>query len=179
MPSRKKDDKAEPSLDDLYAEFFGVLTNQTKDQLELWSRWMKEMGMGPPSPPASELIQIAAKHSIDLWEKWSHLLSEDDQRSGLHERQREFYLQWAKSYSEMLKEMMTTSVFMAETGTALNSFLDAKIASDKFRDTLMRNMGIPTREDIEEVNRSLYNLNKKLDQLSKELRALKGKKRSS
>lgn len=73
----------------------------------------------------------------------------------------EFRDVWLQSANEAFKEVMGTSAFAAATGNVVESMMELQAeAEDVSQDTLTR-MGLPTREDMDEVGERLIELERR------------------
>ena len=93
------------------------------------------------------------------------------------QKQKELFVSAMHAYSDMLREYLVSPAYLAYLKQSFNDNIDMKIRLDKANDDTLKVCGIVTRKDLEEINFSLYNLNKKLDRLQDSISELKGGKR--
>jgi hypothetical protein len=93
------------------------------------------------------------------------------------EKYREFYKLWIDTYSDTFREFQKSGHFALDMGVLMSRFIDfQKINRDLLEDYLLKPMNLPTRTEIDEINREVYSLKKKGQELAKQVKELSGRK---
>ncbi len=83
---------------------------------------------------------------------------------------REPYDIWIETYSETFNEFLRSDHFASDIGRFLSVFTDVqKYNREMIEENLLVPSSLPTKTDIDEINRELYNLKKKVKELSQKL----------
>lgn len=81
---------------------------------------------------------------------------------------KDFYKIWLETYSETLKEFMKSGHFTSDMGKLMANFMDyQKYNKDMIEENLLKPNNIPTKTEIDEINKDLYTLRKTLKDLDK------------
>jgi len=83
---------------------------------------------------------------------------------------KDFYKVWIETYSETFKEFLKSGHFSSDMGRLTSFFVDfQKINRDLLEENVLKPMSLPTRTEIDEMNRELYSLKRTAKSLGKEL----------
>jgi len=81
---------------------------------------------------------------------------------------KDFYKIWLETYSQTLKEFMKSGHFTADMGKLMTNFMDyQKYNKDMIEENVLKPCNLPTKTDIDEINKDLYTLRKTLKDLDK------------
>jgi hypothetical protein len=81
---------------------------------------------------------------------------------------KDFYNVWLDIYSDMLKEFMESSHYTSDMGKLMTNFVDfQKYNRDVIEENILKPSNLPTKTDIDEINKDLYTLRKTLKDLDK------------
>jgi hypothetical protein len=84
------------------------------------------------------------------------------------EKYKDFYKIWLDTYSETLKEFMKSGHFTSDMGKLMTHFMDyQKYSRDMVEENILKPGNLPTKTDIDEINKDLYTLRKALKDLDK------------
>jgi len=135
---------------------------------EATARWL-DVSRGTAREEASralaEAAPIVAKHWSEVLDRLWKAYAEPQKDKDILAAQRELQVFFLGETNEMMKEIMGTKGFAAMAGTSVESYLKAKIASDRMMEELLKSMRIPTKTDIDDLHSSIYSLSKKVDQI--------------
>lgn len=82
------------------------------------------------------------------------------------ESYKEIYNIWMESYSETFKEFLKSGHFSSDMGKFMSSFLDVqKYNREILEENYLKPSNLPTKSDIDELNRELYLLRKQVKDL--------------
>ena len=85
---------------------------------------------------------------------------------------KELYNVWMESYSETFKEFLKSGHFSSDMGKFMSNFLDVqKFNRDLLEENYLKPSNLPTKSDIDELNRELYSLKKQVKELSYKINA--------
>jgi polyhydroxyalkanoate synthesis regulator phasin len=72
-----------------------------------------------------------------------------------------------ESYSETFKEFLKSGHFSSDMGKFMSNFLDVqKYNRDMLEENYLKPSNLPTKSDIDELNKELYSLKKQVKELS-------------
>jgi len=93
------------------------------------------------------------------------------------EKYKEFYDVWIETYSETFKDFLKSGHFAADLGK-LNSYLMdfQKYNREMLEENYLKPMNLPTKTEINEINKELYSLKKTVKELANQIKELKEKK---
>jgi hypothetical protein len=81
---------------------------------------------------------------------------------------KDFYKIWLETYSETLKEFMKCGHFNSDMGKLMTHFIDyQKYNREMTEENILKPSNLPTKTDIDEINKDLYTLRKTLRDLDK------------
>ena len=83
------------------------------------------------------------------------------------ERYKELYNIWIESFSDTFKEFLRSGHFASDMGKFMSSFLDVqRYNREMLEDNYLKPANIPTKSDIDEINKELYFLKKQVKELT-------------
>lgn len=86
---------------------------------------------------------------------------------------KEIYNIWMESYSETFKEFLKSGHFSSDMGKFMSSFLDVqKYNREMLEENYLKPSNLPTKSDIDELNRELYLLRKQVKELNSKINEL-------
>jgi hypothetical protein len=153
--------------------------DQMEKQMEIWNEFVESEEGQEMARAGMDFAQISTKHMAEMFSKIGESLPENLSPEEIFQKSREIYSTCANSYSEMFKEAMATSSIPKQNARMIDAFLNWKIETEKVNQETLRNLGIPTREDMDEIAEKLYWLDKKMDALTKDVRHANGRSRKS
>jgi hypothetical protein len=142
---------------------------QMEKQMSAWNEFVESKEGKEAAQAGLDFAQISSKHMADMFKRIGEALPQTLTSEEMFQKSREIYLICAKSYSEMYREAITTPSILKQNAKAVDSFLDWKIETDRINRDTLNNLGIPTKNDIDDIAERLYFLDKKMDRISKEL----------
>ena len=94
------------------------------------------------------------------------------------ESYRDFYRIWVETYSSTFKEFFGSERFAADLGKFMSHSLDLqKYNQEMLEDNYLKPMNLPTKTEIDEINKELYSLKKKVKELTGQVRELTEKRK--
>jgi class III poly(R)-hydroxyalkanoic acid synthase PhaE subunit len=92
------------------------------------------------------------------------------------EKYKDFYKLWIETFSDTFKEFQKSGHFASDMGTLMSYIIDfQKINRELLEDNLLKPMNLPTRTEIDEINRDVYSLKKAVKDLAKQVKELSGR----
>ena|SRR3972149_9997723 len=96
------------------------------------------------------------------------------------DKYRSFYKIWIETYSGTFNEFLKSELFSSENGKLMSAFMDfQKHSKDIFEENYLKPMNLPTKTDIDEINKELYILRKTVKELTKQIKELSEKNNST
>jgi polyhydroxyalkanoate synthesis regulator phasin len=93
------------------------------------------------------------------------------------EKCKDFYKIWIETYSETFKEFMKSDHFASDMGKLNSHLMDfQKYNRDMLEENCLKPMNLPTKTEIDEINKELYSLKKTVKELTSHIKALEEKK---
>lgn len=93
------------------------------------------------------------------------------------EKYKEFYRIWIETYSETFKEFLKSGHFASDMGKLMSYFMEfQKFNREMLEENLLKPMNLPTKSEIDEINKELYSLKKKVKELDSHIKDLSEKK---
>lgn len=84
------------------------------------------------------------------------------------EKYKDFYKIWLDTYSETLKEFMKSGHFVTDMGKLMTHFMDfQKYNREMIEENILKPNCLPTKTEIDEINKDLYTLKNSLKILDK------------
>ena len=93
------------------------------------------------------------------------------------EKYKEFYDVWIQTYSETFKDFAKSGHFVSDLGK-LNSYLMdfQKYNREMLEDNYLKPTNLPTKTEIDEINKELYTLKKTIKELTSQIKELEKNK---
>ncbi len=96
------------------------------------------------------------------------------------DKYKELYNIWIETYSSTFKEFMRSGHFSSDMGKFMSYFLELqKYNREMLEENYLKQMNLPTKTDIDEINKELFALRKKTKELASQIDKLSGKGRST
>ncbi len=137
-------------------------------QMNLWKKWARKAGTDT-SVAAKEVAPIVAQYwskmFAALWESAIQARTGDSPLAGQDELRRYMLL----SYNDMMKRVLATKSFAARSGNSVKGLLEGVKAWNEVMEETLRALHLPSRGDIDELHEALFNLNKRVDYLTRTL----------
>ncbi len=93
------------------------------------------------------------------------------------EKYKDFYRICIETFSETFKEFMKSGHFGSDMGKLNSCLMDFQIYNrGMLEENYLKPMNLPTKTEIDEINKELYSLKKKVKELTSEIKELKEKK---
>ncbi len=89
------------------------------------------------------------------------------------ETYKDFYNTCVETYSETFKEFLKSGHFSSDTGRFMSSLMEfQKTSRDVLEENYLRPMNLPTRTEMDEINREVYALRKMVKELANQIKEL-------
>jgi class III poly(R)-hydroxyalkanoic acid synthase PhaE subunit len=89
------------------------------------------------------------------------------------EKYKEFYKIWVETYSETFKEFLKSGHFASDMGKFMSYFMEfQKYNREMLEENYLKPMNLPTKADIDEINKELYSLKKTVKELTSKIKEL-------
>lgn len=126
--------------------------------VNLYTAWMK-------SNINSQSVFMEAMHNM------SEKTTTEMDGENSPEKYRDFYRIWIETYSETFKEFLKSDNYASDNGKLMSYFMDfQKYTRDILEENYLKPMNLPTRTEIDEINKELYSLKKIVKELTKQIK---------
>lgn len=90
---------------------------------------------------------------------------------------KEFYNIWIETYSETFKEFSKSDHFVSDLGKLNSHLIDfQQYNREMLEENYLKPLNLPTKKEIDEINKELYSLKKTVKELVREIKELKENK---
>ncbi|MFZ3383532.1 MAG: poly(R)-hydroxyalkanoic acid synthase subunit PhaE [Candidatus Methanoperedens sp.] len=90
------------------------------------------------------------------------------------EKYKEFYNVWIQTYSDTFKEYSRSDHFVADMGKLNSYYMDfQQYQKDMLEENYLKPMNLPTKKEIDDINKELYSLKKTVKELARQVKELK------
>jgi class III poly(R)-hydroxyalkanoic acid synthase PhaE subunit len=90
---------------------------------------------------------------------------------------KEFYNIWIETYSETFKEFSKSDHFVSDLGKFNSYLIDFQQNNrEMLEENYLKPMNLPTKKEIDEINKELYSLKKTVKELARQIKELKENK---
>ena len=90
------------------------------------------------------------------------------------EKYKEFYNVWIQTYSDTFKEYSRSDHFVADMGKLNSYYMDfQQYQKDMLEENYLKPMNLPTKKEIDDINKELYSLKKTVKELTRQIKELK------
>lgn len=186
--SHKQGLSMEKSSVELTHEFFD---QWLKTYESTYGRLVEMPAMGPMRERSEKMVRNFSV-SVNLYTAWMESLvnfqnvfmeamrrmrekmTTEIEREALPEKYRDFYQLWIETYSETFKEFLKSGHFSSDMGRLTSYFVDfQKSNRELVEENVLKPINLPTRTEIDEMNRELYTLKKTAKNLTRDMDSLK------
>jgi len=191
----KKDDKMHADFLSYWSEHSGKFNDQLsklmldgfKEQMELYDLWMDAFAKGADErSKTGDIPSIVNKYWIDAFNRFHDFASQKSSGSKTGSGQpvsgeqmvqeyEKLYNSWVESSQKMLDEIMRSPAFGSYLAQSVSSSMDSRKMVENMITQNLKNMGIPTRTELEEIRTELKNITDRLDSLDKTLQSQRKK----
>jgi hypothetical protein len=155
-----------------------IMSERMKEHKDLYELWMDTFGMNDSGyfQNLSDSFGDMGRFWSDTWEKSRHMFVAPDGKPLDGATLQEMSDQWTNAYSKALQDIMNSDAFANFNGSLLDRNLEFRRLSQAYTSQYMGIMGLPTRENMDEIYKKLHELDRKISEIS---RLLNGGKRST
>lgn len=155
-----------------------LMKENLKNQQELYELWMDAFGIknGGHKEGQHDLYEGLNSFYRKMWE---HTISgfqpTAPQDKDFQKWTEELQDVWMKAYSKSVMDVVRSPAFADFNGKTLDTNLEMKQSSDRFMNWYLTSMGVPTKENIDEIYQKLHDLDKKISEIARNLNKLNHK----
>lgn len=93
------------------------------------------------------------------------------------EKYKDFYNIWMETYSETFKEFSKSGHFVSDMGKLNSHLMDfQRYNREMLEENYLKPMNLPTKTEIDEINKEIYSLKKTVKELTSQIKELREKK---
>ena len=100
-----------------------------------------------------------------------------DDKMDFGKQYKEFFDLWSNAYSKTMMDTIRSPEFAETNGNILNSNLDMIHARDQLSKQYLSAMGLPTKENLDDIYNKLHELDKKISDIHRILSSQKTAKK--
>lgn len=154
-----------------------VMKENLKNQQELYELWMdafgiKDGGREGEHNPYEGINSFYRK-------MWEHSMSGFQPTTSpdkdFQKWSKEWQDIWVKAYSKSVMDVVRSPAFADFDRQTLDTNLEMKQSSDRFMNWYLTSMGVPNKENLDEIYQKLHDLDKKISEIARNLNKLNGK----
>lgn len=158
-----------------------------KEQYELYELWMDTFAKtADDGSKTGDVPSIINKYWLDMFNRLHDLfttkpVSPGDNTSHLehgeqiYKQYEEMHNYWYDTYQKMLDEIMRSPAYGNTLAKAINSSMDSQKMLEKMMTQNLKSLGVPTRNELEEIRSELKNITTQLDELNQTIKNLPSK----
>lgn len=89
------------------------------------------------------------------------------------DKYQDFYKLWMETYSETFKEFLKSDHFASDMGKSMSHYIELqKYIREMFEENCLKPANLPTKTEVDEVNKELYYLKNKVKELNRQIQEL-------
>ena len=138
--------------------------------IDLYEIWMDAFGMKDNSQEErlSGVYKGVNQFWLEMWEKSKDMVpSRPTGDMDLNANFKELNDVFTKNYSKMIMNLVRSPDFAKMDGNILNGNLDIKRINDQFMGQYLSAMGMPTKENLNDIYLKLHDIDKKISEISR------------
>jgi hypothetical protein len=165
----------QPQWADLFEQMNEAVAESVEKNLEAQSALMESWtGSMEESVPEEDVIADGIEGYASAYEVWMDAAEQmfdrtADAAEGEDVAPEEFRDIWLRSANEAFSEIMSTSAFAAANGELIEQVMEMQQEVDEMTQDQLSQMGMPTRDDIEEVGKRLVELERRQHEVENKL----------
>lgn len=110
---------------------------------------------------------------IEAMRRMREKMTTEMERGTSPEIYRDFYKVWIETYSETFKEFLKSGHFASDMGTLISYSTDFQKNNQlMLEENFLKPTGLPTRTEIDEINREVYSLKRTVKELISQIKEL-------
>jgi gas vesicle protein len=154
-----------------------LMSENIKSQRDLYELWMDAFGMKDVGQD-ERFFRDMSSFWMDMWGKSNYLFPAiPDTNYGFDTKYKELNDLWTKNYSKMVMNFIRSQTFAEMNGNILDSNLEAIRANQEFINQYLSTIGMPTKENIDEIYSKLHDLDKKVSEISRAVKSQKTRRK--
>jgi len=159
----------------MFEQMNEAVAESVEQNLEAQSALLESMtGSMEESVPEEEVIADGIEGYANAYEVWMDAAEQmfdrtTDMAEGEDVAPEEFRDIWLRSANEAFSEVMSTSAFAAANGELVEQVMEMQQEVDELTQDQLSQMGMPTRDDVEEVGKRLVELERRQHEVETKL----------
>ncbi len=168
----------------------------TQEFFDLWlktyeatmGRLVEMPALGPAREKSEKLMKVFST-SVNLYAAWMdsnanfqsvfteamrrvrEKMATGKEREISPERYKDFYKVWIETYSETFKEFLKSGHFASDMGRLMSYSIEfQKYNKEMLEENYLKPANLPTKTEIDEINKELYSLKKKVRELTDQIK---------
>lgn len=185
MDLANRDDGPYQELYQLWSDYSNVMgerlselvSENLKNQKELYELWMDAFGIKDNGHLIDTTGPFGGMEKVwqDVWERSAEMFTQQPKTgydfSSWNEKWQDI---WLSAYSKWAMNTIRSPEFAKMDGQTLNANLDMKKYNDQFVNNYLSVLGIPTKENMDEIYLKLYDLDRKISKIARSVSSRSG-----
>lgn len=148
-----------------------LMSENIKNQKDLYELWMDAFGMKDKSfDQGAGVFDGMGQFWLEMWERSKDMYPTTPESDiDFNAKYKELSELYAKNYSKMVMNIMRSPAFAEMNGRILDSNLDIIRLNDQFMNQYLSSMGLPTKENLDDIRHKLHDIDRKLSEISRTL----------
>jgi len=145
-----------------------LMNKSIKEQKELYEVWMDAFENQDTTPikGTPEAFEGMGKFWMEMWNSSKDMFPLKEGED-INAKFKEMNDLWTKTYSKNIIDVLKSDGFATMNKNILNSNLDMKMLNEKMANQFLLSLGMPTKENIDDIYRKLYEIDKKLSKIAR------------
>lgn len=174
-----------------YSETFNeklsdLMRDGLKEQYELYEIWMDTFAKSASEgSKTGDIPSIVNKYWLDTFNRFNDFFSSQGAKSKLdklepgeliYKQYEEVYNYWLETSTKMLDEVLRSPGYGNALAQSINSSMDYRKSFENMMIQNLKAMGIPTKNELDEIRYELKNVSEQLDEINKNMKNITKKK---
>jgi hypothetical protein len=156
-----------------------LMNESIKEQQDLYEIWMDTFGMKEQKSTHPGDFSDITGFWMDMFRRSQSAFSMPEASQWDYQKQyKEFNELWTEAYSKMMKNVLRSSEFAQMNGNILDANLNLKQQNDEMVNSYLDAVGIPTKENLDDIHYKLHELDRKISEISRAVKSQRSKRKA-
>jgi hypothetical protein len=148
-----------------------IMNKRMEEQREMYELWMDSFAFVDKDIVGTEsgIFDAMDRLLLEMWDKQKDLFQLSGQDTKVNEKLRELNELWTQNYSKMVYKILKSDAFTRMNGTILDRNMEIRRWNEQFMNQYLNYLGMPTKDNINEIYKKLHEMDRKLSQISRSI----------
>lgn len=165
MSTQESSDEVQSELSRPVGSLLSVYSKYIKRQLSVLDQLVDKEAFGDATLASVDYMRITNRHLGKALDKINETLADEPEPEEVFEKSKEIYYAFASAFADIWKETAASPSFLSYSAKFFDSLLNLKIATDENLNDTLSSLGIPTKEDMDDIHRSLHEIERNVEEL--------------